>query len=176
MEAHGTAAGAPPVYGTCGLCGRECGRSSKERFGRRVTSLEKPLQKVVEGFDVVCDDCLRTKQPLRRADKQWAKELRERAPLCARNGWCCPLQAHEGKKKHTETLRPDGLSAFLREQMGIRQYAAANSICLPCYKELSKKKTAEPRTPSTAVCGRWCPWRFSIKQHARARAFGRDLQ
>ena len=153
---HQTAPGAPPVNGSCGLCGRQCVKVDKQRFGRRVTSLEEPLRATVAGLDVVCDVCLVKKQPLRRTDKQWARELKDRAPLCARNGWCCPLQVQEtklGKKKHTETLLPDGLNEHYREKMGIRHYAAVKSVCTLCYKEFSKCKrpVAQPTTPSAAA-------------------------
>jgi hypothetical protein len=181
MESDGAAKGAPPVTGTCGLCGKPTKRNQKE-FGRCVASLEEPLRKAVEGYDVVCDGCLRKKQPLRRTDKQWARELRDRAPLCARNGWRCPLQDHEtkvGKKKHTETLKPDGLNEYYREKMGIREYAAVNSVCKLCYDQFSNSKmpVAVPKTPSAATTPQPSTGKSSLKrkQEQREQVTEKDL-
>lgn len=115
----------------------------KERFGRSVISLEVALQQTVKGCKVVCDDCLLNKQPLPRTDTAWARRRKDRVPLCARNGWCCPLQARESDARHTENLKPDGLSEYLRAKVGIPPYAGINSVCKSCHKEFMNAKVRE---------------------------------
>jgi hypothetical protein len=155
------------LSGQCGICNKPL-RNTLARVGRLVKDIAEPLRKAVGavGQSVVCDGCLRDKQPIPRdmgaewARTAWAARKPSRTPLCARDGWDCPLQRLETMRKggHTETLKPFNGSKYFLVKYNIAPYVNMNScLCKRCYDEFYREGLAQsapvtpasPRTPST---------------------------
>jgi len=146
--------------GVCNMCNQQLG-SRCNRFGRRVEHLEEPLRRRVAECEVVCDECLRSKQPILRssgppwARTAWSTSCAATAPLCARNGWDCPNQRQESKKTRTTALKACKLfqstnPRYYLDKYNVPQYAAPNCLCNRCYKEIYKAEySVTPTTPST---------------------------
>lgn len=146
----------------CGICSEQI-TVTNGRVGRRVELLEEPLRAAVTGLEIVCDSCLRSKQPLLRANgpdwarTSWAVANRESSPLCATNGWNCPHQQQESRKTRTSQLQYckifDGerrWRAYWLSKFSLPPYASTNCLCKKCYLLIRKTDLqSTPSTPST---------------------------
>ena len=118
-------------------------RLRPDRFGRKVACLEDSLRQAVEDYEVVCDECLKSKQPILHTSAR-VRTAESFAPLCAGYGRDCQNQKKDSMTNQTTSalrfckLYQSTNPRYCLDKHQVSQYAAQSCLCKACYSEINK--------------------------------------